>query len=60
VDYDATGQLILLTGVVDEEKRDDDEALDDVDGFDYDDAGDEEDTVFDPIEDDDWDPGDHE
>ena len=58
VDYDTTGQLILLTGVIDESKRDDNEVEINVDKFDYDDAADED--VFDPIEDEGWDPGDDE
>jgi hypothetical protein len=65
VDYDVTGQMILMTGVVDETKQELDiqtavEEDDDGDEYfsdDLDDWEEEEDVVYDPIEDHDWDPG---
>ena len=61
VDYDSTGQIILLTGVHDESKRDDDEVEEVIDMYGGDDfISDGEEDVFDPVEDEEWDPGDHE
>jgi len=69
VDYDVSGQMILMTGVVDETKQELDiqaAIVEEDDGDEYfddeldedeweDEAGDGD--VYDPIEDHDWDPG---
>lgn len=58
VDYDSEGQIILLTGVVDERKKDEvDEVAELINDPDY---NDDDEDIFDPIEDPDWDPGDYE
>ena len=66
VDYDVTGQMILMTGVIDETKQELDiqaAVEEDEDGDEYfdgeldDEWEEEDDVVYDPIEDHDWDPG---